>query len=346
MKLLTGARLAWLLWTFTALLTILALWLLLTNNQSQGRYDWPRLLSDGAYVLDALVLGLVGVFVAARQGRNAIGWLLLGAGLAGAGENFCQQYAVNAFIIRPGVLPGGIIPLWLSQWLWILLIMAFFLIALLFPTGKFTAVGWRWLGNTIIVGVFIIICFCAFYSELTFTDPYQNTIANPVGLFDDRHLNVDWAIRIIVIYGSITSLATVFALGQRFYSARGIERQQMKWVTYAMILSALAQLSLENSGLGSPWSGLLENLLGLAVPVALGMAILRYRLYDIDIIIRRTLVYSVLTGLLVLVYFGSVVLFQQLMRVGVGAGETPLVTVASTLAIARCSHRYAGASRK
>lgn len=334
MKLRTVANFAWLLWAFTAILTCLALLLLLTNNQSQGSLDWPRLLSDGVYVLDALVIGLIGAFVAARQGRNVIGWLLTGAGLASAGENFCQQYAVNAFIIRPGALPGGIIPLWLSQWLWVLPITAFLLIALLFPTGKFTASGWRWLGNSVSLGALLIVCFGAFYTELSFPDPYQNTIPNPVGLLDARALHLSWAIRLIIIYVTITSLATVFALGQRFYRSQGVERQQMKWVTYAVVLVTLAQVSLEGSGLGSPWSGLLENLISLALPVALGIAILRYRLYAIDIIIRRTLVYSVLTGLLALVYLGSVVLFQQLMRVGVGAGETPLVTIASTLAIA------------
>jgi hypothetical protein len=138
-------------------------------------------------------------------------------------------------------------------------------------------------------------------------------------------------------FASVLALFTGIVLGivsivLRYFRSRGVERQQIKWFAAAALLFGLVFISDFFVTLPGLWEGVKESLMGAFLPAAIGFAILRYRLYDIDIIIRKTLVYSVLTIVLALIYFGGIVLLQQLTRTITASSD--LAIVVSTLVIA------------
>jgi hypothetical protein len=128
----------------------------------------------------------------------------------------------------------------------------------------------------------------------------------------------------------ITLVLALLSLALRFHRAAGVERQQIKWLLYVAALFLTAQLAISFGAIGEQFT----SLVALGFPIAIGIAVLRYRLFDIDVIIRKTLVYTALTALLALVYFGSVVLLQRLFGAVTGIGQSPLAVVVSTLVIA------------
>jgi hypothetical protein len=152
-------------------------------------------------------------------------------------------------------------------------------------------------------------------------------------------------LQLLLLNASLLGLAfgyvgSALSLLVRFRRARGVERQQLKWFTFAAALLAVALVAstvidnLVSNPAASAAFEIMQAVAAAGIATAVGIAILKHRLFDIDIIIRRTLIYSVLTGLLVLVYFGSVVLLQQLVRSMSGQHQSPLITVVSTLTIA------------
>jgi hypothetical protein len=167
---------------------------------------------------------------------------------------------------------------------------------------------------------------------------YTWRLPNPIGFIPPGSLEgsflVVWGIGLVTVV-----LASVVSLFVRYRRAQAIERQQIKWLLYAGAVFAVvySTLLIVNSGLGddsiSGWTNLLLVLSILAFPVAIAIAILRYQLFDIDVIIRKTLVYAALTGLLALVYLGSVVLLQSIFE-AVSGQESAISIVVSTLLIA------------
>jgi hypothetical protein len=266
---------------------------------------------------------VVGCLILARRPGNTIGWIFTTVGLLTMIAGLTEAYARYANA-HPGSLPGSLVAIWIQNWIWsptILLALVFPL--LLFPTGRSLSPRWRpvtWLA----VGL------TAAYAVLGALSPTLQllngrTVANPIGV---TTINVDAGplgavlngLLLVVFFASISSLIV------RFRRSQGVERQQLKWFTYAGTLVLLAPLT--NSLLGN-----ISYVLVIALPVAVGIAILRYRLYDIDRLINRTLVYGLLTALLAGVYVGVVLVLGQLFgRVGT---DPPSWAVASaTLAAA------------
>ena len=276
-----------------------------------------------------LLFGSVGALIVLRRPHNAIGWLLMIPGISGA-ANVPVQWAVNGLVAAAPTSLALLGLAWFSGMGWWLLIGPLLLIILLFPTGRLLSPRWRWV--VILLGLVFVYfaCLGTLARVYSFEDP-PLSFNNPFGLLSDDEL----ATLLIPMQVGLTicTVLSVASMVLRYRRALAVERAQIRWLLYACALFGLVYpLSLFHSD--SAWAGVLFGLLLLAVPIAIAVAVLRYRLWDIDVIIRRTLVYSVLTGGLALAYFGSVVVLQNLLHALSGQGQNPIVTVGSTLIIA------------
>jgi hypothetical protein len=287
---------------------------------------------DGSVIANLVTLlpfSVVGAIIASRQPRNAIGWLFCSVGVTIGLNSFAGDYA--EFWLASGFGPDslGETAAWLSSWLWILLVyvpMSFLL--LLFPDGRLPSPRWRPVAWGVALGTAGGVVGYALRAGPLVDFPH---IANPYGV-DGPVVGVVGVAGSIVAAGSM--VASAVSLIIRLRRAGSVERQQIKWLAYG---GAVMVGILGAGGLITLWSVpasivvMSVSLLGL--PVFTGIAIVRHRLYDIDLLINRTLVYGALTAMLVLVYLGGVVLLQYLCRTLAG-GESQLAIVASTLAIA------------
>jgi hypothetical protein len=276
----------------------------------------------GFQVVLGIPLSILGSLVAYRRPRNPIGWLfLLSAGL-GLISEMAGEYAYYAVLTQPGSLPSPGIASWLSAWVWAPGTAAFLIFSFLyFPDGELLSQKWRslvWISIGSILVLSFIFAFVPGSSQLT---GIENTFTIQV-LAIDQALFVVFPLILLLIPASLA----VLSLFIRFRRAQGIERQQMKWF---FITAAFAPLAIIIGSFQGLWTIPLLVIIIAGVPTSMAIAILRYRLYSIDVIINRTLVYGALTGTLALVYFGSIVLLQRILP-----AQTQLATVLSTLAVA------------
>jgi len=322
----TAAWLAYSVLALAVLLGVLGCVLMLLNDR------FPPPSED---ILLAFVAFLVvGVVIASRRPGNPIGWMFCLIGIASVLEFSAQEYAVYALETRPGALPGGSWVAWTQVWtascMWSLMLFAL----LLFPDGRLPSPRWRPFAKFAATALISV-------SVLSALEPgrLQAGVPNPTGVVGRAGDIVEASMGILVFVVLGVVLATAASVIVRFRRARGEERQQLKWLAYAagFMAGALGLAMLNPGALDSRLVGYAADLSGVvaiaAVPTAVGIAILRYRLYEVDLIINRTLVYGSLTAMLALTYFGSVVLLQGILLALTGQKST-LAVVASTLAIA------------
>ena len=283
-----------------------------------------------AFILVVVILAfaLVGALISSRLPTNPIGWICLAIGLILALEAVADGYHVYALQTRPGSLPGGEYMAWLGNWTWappVFLIGTF--MVLLFPDGRLPSRRWRAVAWFSVVALISVGLSYAFLPGRLDEAP---NVTNPLGIEPARsalELVYTWDILLLPLCFVASALSMVL----RFGRATGEVRQQIKWFAFAAVLQAMAF-----SFYFVVPSEVVEDLVALAfagLPVAVGIAILRHRLYDIDVVINRALVYGSLTISLALVYVGLVVALQYVFRALTGGGSQ-LVIVASTLAIA------------
>jgi hypothetical protein len=318
----TAARLAWSLWTASITLIAGGLLLALANRPEAPLY--------GYWVEDTLIgptFATLGALIVSRRPGNVIGWIFLVCGVVAGVQMFSGQYATVAlFSEGPSRLPGGAVAGWLSTLVQHSLVSTIIFLLLLFPTGRLLSPRWRpfafFCAAVIVISV---------GSGALRPGPLEDfaPARNPFG--------VEAAAAVLDLLDTIGGwaalacfVATIFSLILRFYRSRGDERQQLKWFVYAATLGFLAILFAGETPIVGE---LVWTVAPLSLPVSAGIAILRYRLYDIDIIINRTLVYGSLTATLALVYVGGVVGLQYGFRILTGGGSQ-LAVVVSTLAIA------------
>ena len=306
----------------------------------RARAPFPNPFVAVNMLLGGMVVGvfaLLGVLIVTRQPQNVIGWLMVLPGLVGI---FPSESYIRSFSSAPAQPPLLLtLALWFTYWGWLLLIFPILFIPVLFPTGRPLSRRWRWLivaGLALSVYFFLIASFQLRFAGGNIDPPMDWSIANPIGLLPDNFVEtllIPFAVGLILI--TILSFASIFV---RYRSAGLVERQQIKWLLYACALFAIIYITRfiisDLPGIMNDFHQMIMNLTYLALPAAIAIAILRYRLWDIDVIIRRTLQYSLVTGLLALVYFGSVLLGQRLAGALTGRQESPLVVVISTLLIA------------
>ena len=328
--------LAWLTWFLFLIIMFFAEFLTSKNAPSNN------LLDDSVYDLVLLVFITVGAFIAAHRPENAIGWIICAAALIWVLSGFALEYGVYSLITAPGSLPFGVFVSLLGAvgrgFAWFPIIT---FLLLLFPNGHLPSSRWRPLA-WLIAGLLVVYPITLLFDPTPFinVDPRLAAIKNPLGisgtsaLFD--HLNT-----LILLSLFATAFACIASVFVRFRRARGDERQQLKWFTFGLVISILVIIAIIilvfTTVNGGP--GWLFYLPLLIISISVGIAILRYRLYNIDILINRTLVYGSLSALLALLYFGLVFILQSLVRAFTGQiSQTPLVIVGSTLVIAALFH--------
>ena len=288
-------------------------------------------LTDESWTLVPLAIGFpaVGAVIAKRQPTHPIAWIFLGSGLGAGLAAFAYPYAKYALVTRPDAVPLGLAVAWVSDWVWTtggIPLLSFGL--LLFPDGHLPSPRWRpvaWLaGATLAMFVF---------GSAFHTGPLANhpTIPNPLAIDAAEPLfRVLQPVSAICFPVVLSCSAASIVI--RFRRARGLERQQLKWLAYAVAVFAVVVALASREWAG--WAvAQVAALFALGfIPVAIGIAILRYRLFDIDRLISRTLVYGLLTALLAGVYATGVFVAGRLLDPARGRSE--LAVAASTLAVA------------
>jgi hypothetical protein len=272
----------------------------------------------------------LGALIVSRRPGNIIGWLFLVAAVAGGMQFFSGQYATVAFSGSTG-LPWGAYAAWLSTLMQFSAVSTTLFVILLFPTGRLLSPRWRvvaWTTALVILGSLISLALSPgpIQDFAPTTNPFGLRVVVPAFL----HTLGSWL-------GLACIVAVVVSLVLRLYRSRGEERLQLKWFAYAATLGILAILLTDL--VPAPLGVWIENLAWAVAPpslaVSAGIAILRYRLYDIDPLINRTLVYGALTAMLALVYFGGVATTQAIFRALTSQEQQPqLAIVVSTLVIA------------
>lgn len=327
---------SWSLWAATLLLLALTVVFSLVYPTSEDRVGNP--VNFAVLILFVATFETVGAIIASRRPKNAIGWVFCGMGLALVGAVFCGNYAQYTLVVEPGALPGGATAAWVTNWIWLVALSPLGFFLLLFPDGRSPSPRWRLVGWLLGAGLG-----CWTVSQALVPGPMLNagyeSVENPYGVGTAGGVlrTVGGISAVAVLAAVLASTASLFV---RFRRSRGDERRQIEWVAYAgalIVLVLVLQLIVEAM---LPKAGLILDILSLGllvalttVPIAAGVAILKYRLYDIDFIINRTLVYGALTATLSLSYLGGVVTLQTLFRSLTGQGSQ-LAIVASTLAIA------------
>jgi hypothetical protein len=289
------------------------------------------------YAVLVLTYQTVGALVASRRPENPIGWIFLGTGLfANAFQGFAFGYADYSLRVRNGTLPGTEYMAWFSHWIALPFIaLATVLLLLLFPTGTLPSRKWR-------VMVWMAVCGTAMLClwDATIPGPLGThpSIENPVAIEGAVGKAVELVGKVGMLLVLVSLLFALASLINRLVLARGDERQQLKW--FALAASLMLGGFLGVVLLQERWYPLNEisffmGFLGFFFPVAVGISILRYKLYDIDVVINRTLVYGSLTVILAAVYFGGVAATQAVFQQLTDQEELPqLAIVASTLIIA------------
>jgi hypothetical protein len=324
----------WLAWSMCALslaLAALSLLLLYLNYSHPGVPIWAYWMPN---TLITVGFSTVGAVIAPRlPPDNPIGWVFCTIGLLIGVTHFSAQYAIYTLLAAPGSLPAGEAMAWILTWVWIPGLGLSTFQFLLFPDGRLPSRRWRWFAWLSLLLIIVGMIWQAFAPGLV-QGGDAGDIYNPLGV--EGLPNVEKPIQTLLFVLMLISAASLFV---RLVRASGVERQQLKWFTYVSVLSAGSVILTYtiSEAIGSVWlrwAGEVMIVVALlGTPIAMGIAILRYRLYEIDLIINRTLVYTALTVLLVAVYVGSVVLLQGLLRALAGQ-ESQLAIVASTLAIA------------
>jgi hypothetical protein len=291
----TPSRLAWSLVAMAVVLLVPATWLAFLNGGNEARD-----------VITTLVVGMpfavIGLLIASRFPRNPLGWIFIAVAFLQVVENLTYEYALFSVTERDASLPGTGFAAWVAFWAWMpsIGLMITFLF-LLFPNGRLPSPRWRWVAWTAGVGIGLVLLGAGIGSA--YLDPRQLNAESAAG-FPGFAAYMAGAGGLIVLLGAIGSVASLVV---RFRRSRGEERQQLKWIAYA---SAFALIVTALQFLPVRLPSYLEWLFPLAIlslPVAAGIAILRYRLYDIDVVVNKALVYGALAVFITGVYLGLVV---------------------------------------
>jgi hypothetical protein len=284
-------------------------------------------------VVTILSFSMMGAVIASRRPDNLIGWLFCAIGFVGGVRLLSTEYAAYSLVAQSGMTLGGEALAWIASWLWVPDVGLYLLLALLFPNGQLLSARWRpfagFIGVVVVAGTVAVALSPGPVRGL-------ELIENPLGM--EGLPNVAVLTEALLYALGVVAVASVLV---RLRRSRGVERQQIKWFAYAGAVLATSTiityvLSEASSLRWLGWVAFVPGMLGNAgMPVAVGIAILRYRLYEIDIIINRTLVYGVLTAMLASVYFGGVATTQEIFRALATQEKQPqLAIVVSTLVIA------------
>ena len=293
-----------------------------------GRPDLVSISGDAIpYLLAMASAATAGAVLAGRRPRHPVGWLLLGIGVSVILLGIGDAYAAYGLLARPGSLPGARLAALYVDVSWVLLSTLLGFVLLLTPTGSLPSPRWRWWAGLVVAAAAVTV---TFHRE-PLDPPYESTDLGPF-LVQERPLATAVTVGIVVTLSGL--LVAAGSLVVRFRRARGVERLQLRWLTAAAAAAGLlvAVILASWAAVGEaaqPLWGWASGIYVALLPLAAGASILRYRLYDLDRIISRTLAYTVLTVLLGLAYAAAVLLLGRLLP---DAGS--LAVAGATLAVA------------
>lgn len=315
---LATSRLAWGSCLASACLVVFAaIFLGLNSFRTSLFYGWEEALG--------ITFPLLGALIAARRPDNRVGWLMCAIGLSVAVNLAVGEYTSWALGSRPHA-PAVQWVGWINEWVWIPPFGAVpTLLLLLFPDGWLPSARWRVVAIAAIPAILTVTLGQALRPGPLADFP---TLTNPVTGSGSPALSEAMSVAggVVLLCCVIASLA---ALGRRMFTARGTERQQVKWVAFAAAISFTEILGAVGTSAHSALSTVLQFAAFFTLPVAMGVAILRYRLYDIDRIVSRTVSYAAITGLLIAVYAGLVTAVSRFTPSG-----NAIAVASSTLAVA------------
>jgi hypothetical protein len=331
----SSRRLAWSLWAVCVGMAIVSLVFLALNGSTTHSNTIGEPLVDALFGLIYLVFPSVGLAIAIRQPRNAIGWLFLAGGLGAQLEDAALGYATYALLKEPGALPGGPVAGLIADVVWVPTMAAgISLLLLLFPTGRPPSRRWNLL-------IWVIAMAVAAFVVGTLLNPgplyFFEDVRNPLGVEAWEEV-IEPVVELVGGPFLLTTVAAVVALILRFRRSSGVEREQLKWLVYvAGLLVAFTPVMVLTGESETKVAGILVSdfIYGLmigAMPLAIGAAILRHRLYDIDVVVNRTLVYAALTATLATAYLGTILLLQ--LALSPITEDSDLAIAGSTLAVA------------
>jgi hypothetical protein len=330
-----------------ALLVLLQLALIVARvvlselGRSQAPFSRATLPLDVANGISQLVFAAVGLLIVARRPGNVIGWLFLLENLGWAFNNLATAYVEYATAVAP--LPAVQLAAWLTTWPGTASLPVFVLLILLFPDGRPPSRRWAGFAKfAIAFGIVsgLVAAFAPGPSQSLLTDGV--VVANPLGVGGPAGLALASLANFTPIVFVVVALATMMSMVRRLRRSVGLERQQLKWLAYAVVLATL--LSLTQLPVLTIYPSLAEaplwaRLLNLAaidsfglIAIGAAIAILRYRLYDIDRIISRTVSYAVLTAVLAAVYMAGFLGLQALLA-PFTSSEGPVAVATSTLVV-------------
>ncbi len=330
----TAARVAWIICALClGLATIDLLLVALNSSHPDVRIPEPWL----AHTVSAVAFSLVGAVVGSLRPENLIGWLFCAIGLLAAIVLLSSEYAAYALLAQPDSLPGGLAMVWIRAWVWVPYVGLFVLLLLVFPEGWPPTPALRWFASLVLFVIAYGTVMAAFSPGPLWA--IGGAVENPLGMEALGGLGTISAVGPVETVLYVLGIVAAASLFLRMRRAKGVARQQIKWFTYAaVVLVSGGVLDFTVSeATGLLWAGKIGfvlTIIGLAgMPMAIGIAVLRYRLYNIDRIINRTLVYGSLTAMLLAVYVADIVVFQRIFVFLTGEKST-LAVVASTLIIA------------
>lgn len=296
-----AARLAWLVLVTALALCVLGIALLVAAGASIDDPVWGL---PGFEAIFVVAFGGVGAIVASRRPENRIGWIFVASGFLSAVQLVVGGYARYG-LAEAGYVPFTEIAAWVSDWVWVpTIVLGLGYLVLLFPDGRLPSARWRPAGWLLASGAALFVAVIA-----TAPAPLGNfpQVQNPFGIEMLSGFGQAPAAAAALTYAS-GMLASGAAIVWRLRRSSGEQRAQLKWFAYAGMLAAVSVIpGLSPIKLGQ----VILIVAGALVPVAAGVAILRYRLYEIDLIINRTIVYGVLTAILAGVYTASITLSQR-----------------------------------
>jgi hypothetical protein len=321
----------WALAGFAVVLVGLVVW---SEYQVGGLpADASGVLIALAYLITLLAFVLSGAVIASRQPGNVIGWLLIVPGLSAALAEVINNWLFTLDPANVSPDPAVLLGLWYTSWSWVLLIYPVFHLLLVFPDGKLLSARWRWVVALEVVMVGIMVGGSTFSSRLGLVNDEDVTVwsvDNPIGFLPEsvfgQVFGVVWTAGLLGL-----TVAGVLAFILRYRSGTSLERQQLKWPLFGVALFGISYVATAGTGgaaTGTVWDVLFA--LSLAgIPISVAIAVLRYRLYELDRLVSRTVTYAVIAVLLIATY-GVIVL-------GLGSflgRESPLAVAGATLGAA------------
>ena len=321
----SASRLAWSLFLVCAFLTCVTVALQAATLSVELPEEYASRPADMIQQVAYLLFPWVGALIASRRPSNSIGWLILGAMMVQTLDTFLGEYALRGLVVDPGSAPGAEFASWVYQWTWIIPVALLPVLFIVFPTGRTRSRAERWILLPSGLAAFLI---AGPLAVVSWAHRGRVLLVDPDSIIELEDANTLVPVALLLFLASL--IVSVISLLVRWRRSVGDERLQIKWLVTAGFIVFLDFFLNAFVDIDGFWRQLLSTAALLTVPIAIGVAILRYRLYDIDSIISRTLAYGALTAILAGSYLLVVLTLQSLLPLD---DDSPLIVAVSTLGV-------------